>query len=81
MLGQDLLLWHLRESRLRKKFRKNGVRSMRLRMRRMKTRKRMRRRRRKTNLLLHLIFSDLHLHLFVWHLPVQWHFWSSGADW
>ena len=24
--------------------------------------------------LLHLIFSDLHLHLFVWHLPVQWHF-------
>ena len=74
MLGQDLLLWHLRESRLRKKFRKNRMRGMRLRMRRMKRRRRMGRR--QTNLLLHLIFSDLHLHLFVWHLPVQWHFWK-----
>ena len=44
MLGQDILSWHLRESRLRKKFRKNRMRSMRLGMRRMKRRIRMRRR-------------------------------------
>ena len=35
--------------------------------------RRRRRRRRKTYLLLHRMFIDLHVHLLVWHLPVQWH--------
>ena len=43
------------------------------RRRRRKKRRRMRRRRRKTYLLMHRMFIDLHVHLLVWHLPVQWH--------